>query len=68
MQHYYPSDFGSCFLRQDKKKMERVFKGIKYKDKIKNEFAKRNGFEIIRIPYWRIKKINDILKSKLGIP
>jgi very-short-patch-repair endonuclease len=34
-------------------------------DKIKNEFARENGIYLLRIPYWEIDNIEDILKKPL---
>lgn len=36
-----------------------------YNDKIKTEYCQNNGIELIRIPYWDIKNINQILDKKL---
>lgn len=34
-------------------------------DAIKNKYCEEKGIELIRIPYWKIEKINDILSDKL---
>ena len=34
-------------------------------DKIKDEYAKEHGYKMIRIPYWEINKISNILDEKL---
>lgn len=34
-------------------------------DKIKNEYCERNNIKLIRIPYWKINKINSILDQEL---
>jgi hypothetical protein len=34
-------------------------------DKIKNKYCKNNNIKLIRIPYWQLYKINDILKKWL---
>lgn len=37
------------------------------KDKIKNKWAKDNGYKMIRIPYKKIKKISEILNKEIKI-
>ena len=34
-------------------------------DKIKDEYAKEHGYKMIRIPYWKINKISNILDKEL---
>ena len=34
-------------------------------DKIKDEYAEEHGYKMIRIPYWEINKISNILDEKL---
>lgn len=34
-------------------------------DKIKNEYAKKNGWKLLRIPYWDFDKIEEILELNL---
>lgn len=34
-------------------------------DKIKDEYAKKHGYKMIRIPYWEINKISNILDKQL---
>lgn len=36
-------------------------------DKIKNDYCKQNGIELIRIPYWEYDNIEDILIKKLNL-
>lgn len=36
-------------------------------DKMKNEYCKKNGIKLIRIPYWKGSKINEILSKELNI-
>jgi len=38
---------------------------IQHRDSIKNEWSQRNGYKLIRIPYWDIKNIEQILKKEL---
>ena len=37
----------------------------KYRDKLKDEYANKNGWKLIRIPYWNLNKIEEILKDTL---
>lgn len=39
----------------------------KYHDSIKNEYCKKNGIELLRIPYWEKKNVETIILNKLGI-
>ena len=39
---------------------------IKYNDQIKNEYCKNNNIILIRIPYWEIDNISDILDLSLN--
>ena len=36
-----------------------------YHDKLKNEYAKKNGWKMIRIPYWEFDNIEEILEKEL---
>ena len=36
-------------------------------DEIKNEYCKKNDIKMIRIPYWKINKIESILDEQLNI-
>jgi protein-arginine kinase activator protein McsA len=38
---------------------------IKIYDSIKNEYAKSNNIKLLRIPYWDIRKIPEILKENI---
>jgi hypothetical protein len=39
----------------------------KYRDRIKTKYAKQHGIVLIRIPYTKMSKINDILRQALTI-
>jgi hypothetical protein len=41
------------------------FNKIQLSDSIKNQYCIDNGIDLIRIPYWDIKKISNILTEKL---
>lgn len=38
----------------------------KERDNIKNQYCKKNNIKLIRIPYWKIKNIDGILKSSIS--
>lgn len=51
---------------------EKVYEGdghenIIINDKIKNEYAKKHDWKLIRIPYWELDNINEILKRELNL-
>lgn len=41
------------------------FEGVKFRDKLKNEYAKNNNIKLIRIPYWDFDNIETILRTQL---
>lgn len=60
-QHFEKSYFGNV----DEEKASERLEYIKRHDKIKNDFCRENGIKLIRIPYFEIDNINDLLKSAL---
>lgn len=57
IQHFEPRDaFGG----------EEAFNYTLRKDKIKDDYCKNNNIKLIRIPYWELKRIEQILLEKLG--
>lgn len=42
-----------------------TLESIKYRDNLKNEYCKAHNIKLIRIPYWKINKIDDILAQEL---
>ncbi len=44
---------------------EEQFKKQKRNDKIKNKWCKKNNIRLLRIPYLKISKISEILKTKI---
>ena len=55
-QHYYASDmFGG----------NESFERVKKYDVIKNQYAKRKGIRLIRIPFFKRSKIDEVLTSEL---
>ena len=57
-QHYYISEyFGG----------QNGFIDTKIRDTIKNKYCKDNNIKLIRIPYWEINNIEEILKNELNL-
>lgn len=46
---------------------EQKFEILQIHDKLKDEYAKENGWRLIRIPYWDFDKIEEILIKELKI-
>ena len=57
-QHFRPVDFFGG---------EEAFQKRQKNDLIKTEFCENNGIELIRIPYYMLNKLGDILFNKLNI-
>ena len=55
-QHFLP-------MRFSKNNNEKELKNLQNRDRIKNEFCKKNKIKIIRIKYTKLKEIDDILNS-----
>ena len=60
-QHFEPVDFTSKGEQWAKK----LFKQVQQNDQIKNQYAKDNNWTLIRIPYWDIDNIEQILDAVL---
>lgn len=58
-QHFEPIDFAG----KGKEWAEKNFEYIKRNDKIKNKYAKENGWRLIRISYLDLYNIKDILNN-----
>ncbi|MFH0334633.1 PDDEXK family nuclease [Clostridium perfringens] len=41
-----------------------IFKDTQKRDKIKNKYCKDNGINLLRIPYWELESIEDILDEE----
>ena len=59
--HYESVRFGGMSKRES----DRNFKLQKYKDKIKNEYCKKEKIRILRIPYWKFEDVEEIIKNHL---
>ena len=44
---------------------EGCFDGQLMRDKIKKDYAEKNGYDLLVIPYWEFKNIDKILSEKL---
>lgn len=60
-QHYRPINFNGC----SNKKAEDSFYTTQYNDQIKNEYCKKKGIHLIRIPFFEFKNIENILSNAL---
>lgn len=56
-QHYRPIEFFGG---------KKTFEDTQKSDRIKNEFCKRNGIELLRIPYWDFDEIESIVVGFLN--
>jgi Zn finger protein HypA/HybF involved in hydrogenase expression len=61
-QHFKPVKYLKTKMLS-KKESTKYFRYIKSTDDIKNKYAKNRGIQLIRIPYTKIKNIEDILKT-----
>lgn len=43
---------------------ENVFKDTKIRDEIKNKYCKENEINLLRIPYWELDNVEDILNKE----
>ena len=55
-QHYHLGCFSNTLLD---------LMNLKYRDDLKDKYAKRNGWKLIRIPYWDFDNIEEILELNL---
>ncbi|MBQ2408615.1 MAG: hypothetical protein II309_04185, partial [Bacilli bacterium] len=62
IQHFEPQDFAN----RGKDWAEENFKQTQVNDKIKDEYAKDNDWNLIRIPYWELDNIEKILDEILN--
>lgn len=46
---------------------EEIFERVQIHDKLKDEYAKNNNIRLIRIPYWDIDNIEEILTRELNL-
>ena len=61
-QHFFPVDFNG--LGNDY--ANKQFNKTTLHDRIKNEYCLKNNITLIRIPYYEIKNINNILNNKIN--
>lgn len=60
-QHFSPVTFGGISKELAKKEFENVV----IRDSVKNKYCKKKGIELIRIPYFEIKKVEKILNKAI---
>ena len=60
-QHYQPVCFGGI----SKDEAIHKFKIQQIKDNIKREYCKNKNIQLLEIPYWDYKNIEQILESRL---
>ena len=51
------------FGKNTPEEMKEYFEGVKRRDKIKNDYCKEKGIQLLRIPYTDIDKIEEILNE-----
>lgn len=61
IQHFEPTDFAG----KGSEWAKRNLMTIQEKDEIKNNYCKKNNINLIRIPYWELKNIENILRNSL---
>jgi len=62
LQHLKPVKWGSSMTQED---AEEKFKYIQVKDKMKDDFCAKFGYQMIRIPYKKKNQILSILSEEL---
>jgi len=60
-QHYKVKEFGAS----SKEEAEKNFEKTKSNDKVKDEFCDQFGYKMIRMPYWDIMNMLEILSVEL---
>jgi len=58
-QHFGDLRIGKYTLKQEE------YETLKIHDKIKNDYVSKHGIQILRIPHWKTKDINNIIQSYL---
>ena len=58
-QHFDPYSFNKVKIINEKR--TQVYKKEFFKDVVKNNYCEENDIKLLRIPYWKIKKIENIL-------
>lgn len=59
-QYFNPSQFGGISKEQAQKNFEQ----LKIRDNIKNTYCKENNIKLLRIPYWEIDNIEQVLDKE----
>jgi hypothetical protein len=64
LQHSKPYNFGADLNEED---TQDRFKKQKVHDKLKKEYAKKNGYNLVEIWHWDFKNIDSILSKVTNI-
>ena len=59
IQHYEPTTFGGISIES----AEENLLDLQHRDNIKNEYAKQNNINLVRIPYWELDNIEQVLSK-----
>lgn len=57
IQHYEPTTFGGISIES----AEENLLDLQHRDNIKNNYAKQNNINLVRIPYWELDNIEQVL-------
>ncbi len=62
-QHFQPISFTNESVQETEKK----YIECKVRDEMKNNYAKNNGYQLLRIPYNKFDNIENILRNHINI-
>ena len=60
-QHYAPA----TYFVKDEEKAEQIYKDTKARDLIKDNFCREHKIFLLRIPYWKVNNISEVLNEFL---
>lgn len=63
IQHFEPCGFGE----KDESVVHERFKEIQKRDRIKNEYCKKNSIPLLRIPYWKVDSVDTAISEYITI-
>ncbi len=67
IQHYKPVIFGGRNTPDAKTKAEQQYKDGLYRDELKNIYCQKHNIKLIRIPYYDLDRIEEILDRELEV-
>ena len=67
IQHYKPVIFGGRNTPDAKTKAEQQYKDGLYRDELKNIYCQKHNIKLIRIPYYDLDRIEEILDKELEV-